>query len=106
MSTTSEAPSEISLAEEIYDDLGGCTIGDTRGACLLLEEISISRGVNQIIENVDWRVERGERWGIVGPNGAGKVCIVCMNIFHHFQTFHIDFLYSIHSFYNLSRVRS
>jgi len=70
-STTSEAPS-ITSTEETYDDLGGCTVGDTRGACLLLEEISISRGVNQIIDNIDWRVERGERWGIVGPNGAGK----------------------------------
>jgi len=74
-STTSEAPS-ITSTEETYDDLGGCTVGDTRGACLLLEEISISRGVNQIIDNIDWRVERGERWGIVGPNGAGKVCVL------------------------------
>jgi len=71
-STTSEAPTISIPKNESYDDLGGCTVGDTRGACLLLEEISISRGVNQIINSVDWRVERGERWGIVGPNGAGK----------------------------------
>jgi len=42
------------------------------GAALLLENISISRGADQIISNLDLRVERNERWGIVGANGSGK----------------------------------
>jgi iron complex transport system ATP-binding protein len=25
-----------------------------------------------ILDDVDWRVRRGEHWGVVGPNGAGK----------------------------------
>mmetsp|Transcript_10895 Transcript_10895/g.16058 ORF Transcript_10895/g.16058 Transcript_10895/m.16058 type:complete len:754 (+) Transcript_10895:107-2368(+) len=47
-------------------------IGDTKGATLLLENVSISRGINTLLENVNWRIEAGEKWGIVGANGAGK----------------------------------
>ena len=75
-STTQSSDQEIATTQDNFDidnELGGCTVGDTKGACLLLEDVAISRGVNQIISSIDWRVERGERWGIVGPNGAGKV---------------------------------
>ena len=44
------------------------------GAALLLENISISRGADQIISNLDLRVERNERWGIVGANGNPIFC--------------------------------
>jgi iron complex transport system ATP-binding protein len=29
-----------------------------------------------IVDDVDWRVGRGERWGIAGPNGAGKTTLL------------------------------
>lgn len=98
-STTTEASSTeqeviTTTKKRANDELGGCTVGDTKGACLLLEDVAISRGVNQIIKTVDWRIERGERWGIVGPNGAGKVgvsfCLffVC---FVFFKTYYITF---------------
>lgn len=41
----------------------GLVVGDTKGAVLLLEDIAISRGSNQIISNAGIRVERGQRWG-------------------------------------------
>eukprot|EP01082_Thalassiosira_pseudonana_P002625 g3319.t1 g3319 contig12:1825500-1827834(-) len=51
----------------------GVTIGDTRGATLLLENLHISTGGGtQILKNINFRVDRQERWGIVGPNGCGK----------------------------------
>lgn len=50
----------------------GLVVGDTKGAVLLLEDVAISRGSNQIISNAGIRVERGQRWGIVGFNGSGK----------------------------------
>ena len=50
----------------------GYTVGDTKGAALMLEDISISRGSNQLLTNVNLNVQRNERWGIVGPNGVGK----------------------------------
>eukprot|EP00588_Corethron_pennatum_P004368 CAMPEP_0194286906 /NCGR_PEP_ID=MMETSP0169-20130528/33571_1 /TAXON_ID=218684 /ORGANISM="Corethron pennatum, Strain L29A3" /LENGTH=761 /DNA_ID=CAMNT_0039033451 /DNA_START=89 /DNA_END=2374 /DNA_ORIENTATION=- len=54
------------------DEPTGTTIGDTRGATLLLEDVAISRGATPLLTNVEFRVEPGARWGIVGPNGAGK----------------------------------
>lgn len=66
-STTTGDDIDTNLLEQ-----GGCTVGDTRGAALLLSEVSIRRGPNLIIDDINWRVERNERWGIVGANGAGK----------------------------------
>ena len=50
----------------------GITIGDTKGAALYIKDVAISRGSNTILSNVNFRVERHQRWGIVGPNGSGK----------------------------------
>ena len=50
----------------------GISIGDTKGAALYIKDVAVSRGSNQILQNINLRVERGQRWGIVGPNGAGK----------------------------------
>ncbi len=58
-----------STAVDVND---GITIGDTRGAALLIENVAVSRGANRILTDINFRVERGQRWGIVGPNGAGK----------------------------------
>ena len=32
----------------------------------------VDGGRKDLLAGIDWRVERGERWGVVGPNGAGK----------------------------------
>jgi len=53
-------------------DSQGVTVGDTRGATLLLQNVAISRGSNRLLSNVNLRVEQKERWGIVGSNGSGK----------------------------------
>lgn len=55
---------------EVYTT--GTTVGDTKGAALLLEDVAISRGATPLMSNVQWRVQPKERWGIVGVNGAGK----------------------------------
>jgi ATP-binding cassette, subfamily F, member 3 len=46
--------------------------GDTRGAALLLENVSVFRGPAQILKELNWRVEPGAKWALVGANGAGK----------------------------------
>lgn len=53
---------------------GGVCIesGDARGAALLLENVSVYRGPNQVIKGIDWRVEPRTKWALVGSNGAGK----------------------------------
>jgi ATP-binding cassette subfamily F protein 3 len=50
----------------------GTTVGDTRGAALLLADVAISRGGTPLLKDIQWNVQAKERWGIVGPNGAGK----------------------------------
>ena len=44
-----------------------------KGAVLLLEDIAVARGANQLLHDIQWSVQRNERWGIVGPNG--KNCV-------------------------------
>jgi ATP-binding cassette, subfamily F, member 3 len=50
----------------------GTVVGDARGAALLLENVSVFRGPAPILRSIDWRVEPGTKWAIVGANGAGK----------------------------------
>ena len=68
-STTSTSPSSKTGAE---DETPGTTVGDTRGAVLLLENVAISRGATPLLQKVNLSIQAKERWGIVGPNGAGK----------------------------------
>jgi len=62
--------SSPATAAEIEE--GGPVTGETRGACLLIESVAISRGSVPLIANADLRVEPSQRWGVVGANGAGK----------------------------------
>mmetsp|Transcript_15888 Transcript_15888/g.36628 ORF Transcript_15888/g.36628 Transcript_15888/m.36628 type:complete len:726 (-) Transcript_15888:548-2725(-) len=62
-------PSTAATVEEST----GCSVGDTRGATLLLSNLHISTGSgDQILRDINFRVESRERWGIVGANGCGK----------------------------------
>ena len=60
------------ITSESVEEPTGPSVGDTRGATLLLENVAISRGPSPLISNVNLRIEPGQRWGIVGPNGSGK----------------------------------
>lgn len=69
--TLSAAAQEASAtASKESDDLAR---GDARGAAMLLEDISVSRGSSQILSNIDWRIEPKSKFALVGTNGAGKV---------------------------------
>ena len=46
--------------------------GDTAGAAVVVSDAMLSRGSEDILAGVSWRVMPNERWAIVGPNGAGK----------------------------------
>jgi iron complex transport system ATP-binding protein len=49
-------------------------------AVVEFDEVTVWRtahGVRRaILDAVDWRVARGEHWGVVGPNGAGKTTML------------------------------
>lgn len=43
-----------------------------------LSKVHVALGGNQIIRDIDWRVDRGENWVVVGPNGAGKTTLLLL----------------------------
>jgi iron complex transport system ATP-binding protein len=40
------------------------------------EKIGYQQQGNDILCEVDWRVERGEHWAVLGPNGCGKTTLL------------------------------
>ena len=38
--------------------------------------VSVRRGKNVLVGNIDWSVELDERWVVLGPNGAGKTTLL------------------------------
>ena len=79
-STTSSSSSSEQLSVASTAAVGGTSSsssssnnrGDARGAALLLQNVNVFRGPTQILRNIDWRIEPGTKWAIVGENGAGK----------------------------------
>jgi iron complex transport system ATP-binding protein len=43
---------------------------------VLLEDICFERDGRLILENINWRVQGGERWVLLGPNGSGKTTLL------------------------------
>jgi iron complex transport system ATP-binding protein len=43
---------------------------------LELEDVSVVRDGNTILNGLNWTVESDERWVVLGPNGAGKTTIL------------------------------
>lgn len=66
------SPSLLHVSSPSLEEATGTTVGDTKGACLLLKDVAISRGATPLLNDIQWSVQAKERWGIVGPNGAGK----------------------------------
>jgi iron complex transport system ATP-binding protein len=43
---------------------------------LEVSRLSIRRGGTHILRNLDWRVEAGQHWAILGANGSGKTSLL------------------------------
>jgi iron complex transport system ATP-binding protein len=41
-----------------------------------LFKVSLRRGENSLIKEVDWKIAHGENWALLGPNGAGKTLLL------------------------------
>jgi iron complex transport system ATP-binding protein len=49
---------------------------NARPAILEIAGLCIRRGDVRILDNVSWRVQRGEHWAILGANGSGKTSLL------------------------------
>ena len=66
----------LALATAARPDEAEVSYGDTRGAVLRAESVSISAGDKPLVTDAEWSVMAGEKWGLVGPNGAGKTTLL------------------------------
>ena len=49
---------------------------DAAGAAVDLRDISVVFDGKLALDGLDWRVDAGERWVVLGPNGSGKTTLV------------------------------
>ena len=47
-----------------------------RSLVLEVRGLRVTRGRNTILNGIDWRVERGQHWVILGANGSGKTSLL------------------------------
>lgn len=59
-----------------YQALTGIRIEPSAPAVLEIENLSIRRGKVQIVADLNWRIQRGEHWIILGANGSGKTSLL------------------------------
>lgn len=58
---------------------------------LELVGVGVRRDGHWILDGIDWTVEAGERWAIVGPNGSGKTTLLnSISGFYPVESGHID----------------
>jgi iron complex transport system ATP-binding protein len=52
------------------------TLGEPPPAIVDLHGVSVRRGGRTILGPLDWRIEPGERWVVIGANGSGKTTLL------------------------------
>lgn len=60
------------MAKSSSSSSGGGGGDPSKGAALLVENLSVRMGAFEILNDVNWRVEPGTKWALIGENGAGK----------------------------------
>lgn len=49
---------------------------DSAPDVLALDDVTVRRSGREIVSHVTWRVQEGERWVVLGSNGAGKTTVL------------------------------
>ena len=48
------------------------------GAIVDLRGVSVIRSGSVLLDGLDWRVDAGQRWVLLGPNGSGKTTLIAV----------------------------
>ncbi len=60
---------------------------------LALEDLTLRFGGVEVVSHVNLKIDKNNLWGIIGPNGSGKTCVLnCINNFYHPQEGKIYFM--------------
>ncbi|SHN31345.1 ABC transporter ATP-binding protein [Gracilibacillus kekensis] len=51
-----------------------------------LQKVSLKKEGNWILKDIDWQIEKGEHWALLGLNGAGKTALLHMLCAYYFPT--------------------
>lgn len=51
-----------------------------------MKDVSLTRNQQQLLENIQWEVNEGEHWAILGLNGSGKTSLLNIINGYHFPT--------------------
>lgn len=43
-----------------------------------MKDVSVSYHEKKVLRNINWKIQRGEFWQLVGPNGSGKTTLLSM----------------------------
>jgi iron complex transport system ATP-binding protein len=49
---------------------------DVPSAAICVKGVAVVRDGRHLLEDIGWRVSRGERWVVIGPNGCGKTTLL------------------------------
>ncbi|MDR0427718.1 MAG: ATP-binding cassette domain-containing protein [Dysgonamonadaceae bacterium] len=51
---------------------------DFSGAVLDMQNVCIQYNNRIILKNIDWKIQKGEKWALSGPNGSGKSTLLSL----------------------------
>ena len=52
-----------------------------------MENVNVSYGDKQVLKNINWQLNEGEKWLLQGPNGSGKSTLLSLSNGDHHQAY-------------------
>ena len=62
----------------LYKDKAGTKIEKNNDTIIEMSDVSVNYGELKVLNNLFWKVKRGDKWKITGPNGSGKSTLLSL----------------------------
>lgn len=85
-----DLPEDLPLTPVPYF-LSGSPAPTFSGSVIRMQDVNVSYGDKQLLKNINWLVEPGEKWLLQGPNGSGKSTLLSLICGDHPQAYANDF---------------